>query len=699
MHEVAVLPIGVRNSEAVARAADCARSVTLGAEVLRVIEVAAVFGEPFSVEDLAEAAGVGIGQVLAPLQDAVAAGVLQACEGLLMFGDPARRARVYRGTLGAVRSALHRRIGMIRLRCPGAGASAAEHLLAAARAGDRALLTALDEAGNELIRSDPPAAARVRVQALRLTGSNEEPRPSRAAAAVEALLSAGRVDQACRLAEDALRSGGAGSASGARLRIAFSAALLAAGRPEQAVAQAETVLGDGPAAPGVTEAATTARLHALLHLPDRGAAQSAAESVLAGLHGAGSDATLAVAILALARLAWVDGRPAAAVGMARAAVRRADLSAADSRLAISARMTLATMLGALSEPQQAMDMVEALEGHLCRRPDTSGSPAPLLLRARLALWAGQFAAACDLGRSALQTAEDLGTRVFVPEVSAWVAVAQLRLGAPVEAAELLTRARGGQGPGAPTGLGWASTALAEARLAAARSDPGPALGLLATPGSATTVAAAVLLEDADVAPWLTGLAMSCGDRALAAEIVGAAERLAAAGASFGCLRAPAVHARGLLLDDPGLLQQALVEHAQPWARACAAEDFGAALARRRDPAAAGALREALTGFQRLGAVAEVDRVRSRLRSLGVRTRHWTRVPRAARGWESLTETEMRVARIVAEGATNAQAAQRLFLSRHTVDFHLRQIFRKLRIHSRVELTRLVLAGSGPAEQS
>jgi DNA-binding CsgD family transcriptional regulator len=60
------------------------------------------------------------------------------------------------------------------------------------------------------------------------------------------------------------------------------------------------------------------------------------------------------------------------------------------------------------------------------------------------------------------------------------------------------------------------------------------------------------------------------------------------------------------------------------------------------------------------------------------------------GWGSLTPTEDRVARVVAEGLTNAKVAERLFLSRHTVDFHLRQIYRKLGINSRVELARLVL---------
>lgn len=63
------------------------------------------------------------------------------------------------------------------------------------------------------------------------------------------------------------------------------------------------------------------------------------------------------------------------------------------------------------------------------------------------------------------------------------------------------------------------------------------------------------------------------------------------------------------------------------------------------------------------------------------------------GWDSLTEAEHRVATTVAEGFTNSQAASRLFLSRHTVDFHLRQIYRKLDITSRVQLTRLVLERS------
>jgi DNA-binding CsgD family transcriptional regulator len=64
--------------------------------------------------------------------------------------------------------------------------------------------------------------------------------------------------------------------------------------------------------------------------------------------------------------------------------------------------------------------------------------------------------------------------------------------------------------------------------------------------------------------------------------------------------------------------------------------------------------------------------------------------RPVEGWPSLTDTERHVALLVAEGLTNAQAGQRIFLSRHTIDFHLRQIFRKLNVHSRVAMTRRVL---------
>jgi DNA-binding CsgD family transcriptional regulator len=60
------------------------------------------------------------------------------------------------------------------------------------------------------------------------------------------------------------------------------------------------------------------------------------------------------------------------------------------------------------------------------------------------------------------------------------------------------------------------------------------------------------------------------------------------------------------------------------------------------------------------------------------------------GWDSLTESERSVTALVSQGLTNVQVAERLFVSRYTVDFHLRAVFRKLDVTSRVDLTRLVV---------
>ena len=67
----------------------------------------------------------------------------------------------------------------------------------------------------------------------------------------------------------------------------------------------------------------------------------------------------------------------------------------------------------------------------------------------------------------------------------------------------------------------------------------------------------------------------------------------------------------------------------------------------------------------------------------------TQLPRPVVGWSSLTESERAIAHLVAQGLTNREAAAHLFVSRHTVGAHLRQIFRKLEINSRVQLAHLV----------
>ena len=92
------------------------------------------------------------------------------------------------------------------------------------------------------------------------------------------------------------------------------------------------------------------------------------------------------------------------------------------------------------------------------------------------------------------------------------------------------------------------------------------------------------------------------------------------------------------------------------------------------------------------------RVRSRLREDGVRLRHWTPADRPAFGWDSLTDTEQQVVELVADGLSNREVASRMFLSLHTVAFHLRHVFWKLGVSSRVQLARLS-AERGPEPQA
>jgi DNA-binding CsgD family transcriptional regulator len=148
----------------------------------------------------------------------------------------------------------------------------------------------------------------------------------------------------------------------------------------------------------------------------------------------------------------------------------------------------------------------------------------------------------------------------------------------------------------------------------------------------------------------------------------------------------------LLATDPadayGRFQQALRRHeGSPveFERARTQLLFGQWLRRQRKRAAAREpLREALETLERLDARAWAEQCRAELRASGEALSSPVATSRA-----SLTPHQLKIAQLVAEGATNSEVATQLQLSRRTVDHHLRNIFASLGIRSRVELTRFV----------
>jgi DNA-binding CsgD family transcriptional regulator len=154
----------------------------------------------------------------------------------------------------------------------------------------------------------------------------------------------------------------------------------------------------------------------------------------------------------------------------------------------------------------------------------------------------------------------------------------------------------------------------------------------------------------------------------------------------------AQHTRGILERDADALAaaaSALHASARPLLYASAAEDAGGELScAQRNVEALDQLNAAFDTYIACEATADARRVGRTLRQLGVERRIVTH-PRAKTGWDSLTNSELTVIRLIAEGATNRSVAQQLHLSPHTVKTHLRNAFAKLAISSRAQLAQLM----------
>jgi DNA-binding CsgD family transcriptional regulator len=155
------------------------------------------------------------------------------------------------------------------------------------------------------------------------------------------------------------------------------------------------------------------------------------------------------------------------------------------------------------------------------------------------------------------------------------------------------------------------------------------------------------------------------------------------------LTGAALRCRGLVEDDAEVLVRAATAYRagpRPLERALACEDAAWALGRiGRVGEARPLLEEATAVYEGLSASWDLARAAARLRSLGVRPGRRGPRKRPKSGWDSLTATELTVVRLITEGLSNPEIAERMFISRGTVHTHVSHILAKLGLGSRVAL--------------
>ncbi len=163
-------------------------------------------------------------------------------------------------------------------------------------------------------------------------------------------------------------------------------------------------------------------------------------------------------------------------------------------------------------------------------------------------------------------------------------------------------------------------------------------------------------------------------------------------AATGSAPVPTALARwcdGLARDEPSLIGTAATELARLGRVTDSARaQHDAAVSFARCGQIDAARRSANTAFQvyeRLEAEQWRQQLIAALRAHGLRMRPRRGSTRADSGWSSLTPTEQRVVGLVAEGLTNTEIGERLFVSRRTIESHLGHVYTKLGFSNRVKL--------------
>jgi len=161
------------------------------------------------------------------------------------------------------------------------------------------------------------------------------------------------------------------------------------------------------------------------------------------------------------------------------------------------------------------------------------------------------------------------------------------------------------------------------------------------------------------------------------------------------LRVQLSYARAVLADDENAERNYLAALGEdlvrwPWTKARLELAYGSWLRRQRRVAESRApLRAALTTFDLIRATGWAEQARAELRATGERLATGEGYARDRSAAETLSAQELQIARLAAQGLSNKEIGQRLFLSPRTIGSHLYRIFPKLNISSRTQLASLI----------
>ncbi|WP_051832283.1 LuxR C-terminal-related transcriptional regulator [Streptomyces katrae] len=335
-------------------------------------------------------------------------------------------------------------------------------------------------------------------------------------------------------------------------------------------------------------------------------------------------------------------------------------------------------------------VLAGVEELTARAGETGGLvAASLICAAELAFNRGDVDSAADLAGRGVRRAQQADLNSLLPDAHTMLALSALRQGNMSVSLDFVDQLRQdallGRTVDRPSQCAWAAAQFLEVQ-GGAKSAAHLIAGIITD----DQLILELLASQPAAAAWLVRTARKLGDESLAERAASEAAGLAARNRGLRSIEAAAVHADGLLEENPERVIAAAEAHLDLWAGASAYEDAGTLLSelgQERDRAVE-ILERAVEGYAHSAAPRDARRVVSKLRSLGVRR---GRYPQYA-GQDgvsagSLTVTEAAVAELVSQGFTNSQVGEHLFISGHTVAFHLKKIFRKMNVASRVELTR------------